>query len=94
MGHRWFGYGPCKPVMVGKLLDIFRVFYNIVEVGRNKQTPGMRLGLAKGKITVENIIYLLSVAKLLRIFQSAIALPFYFYITNYSQMSLNCSYLL
>jgi hypothetical protein len=57
LGRRWFGYGPYKPVMVGKLLDIFRVFYNFVEVGRNKQTPAMRLGLAKGKITVENIIY-------------------------------------
>jgi hypothetical protein len=56
-GRRWFGYGPYKPVMVGKLLDIFRVFYNFVEVGKNKQTPAMRLGLAKGKITVEDIIY-------------------------------------
>ena len=55
--RRWFGYGPYKPVMVGKMLDIFRVFYNFVEVGRDKQTPAMRLGLAKGKITVENIIY-------------------------------------
>jgi hypothetical protein len=58
LGCRWFGgYGPYKPVRVGKLLDIFRVFYNFVEVGRDKQTPAMRLGLAKGKITVENIIY-------------------------------------
>ncbi len=57
LGRRWFGYGPYTPVMVGKLLDIFRVFYNFVEVGRNKQTPAIRLGLAKGKITVENIIY-------------------------------------
>jgi hypothetical protein len=43
--------------MVGKLLDIFHAFYNFVEVGRNQQTPVIRLGLAKGKITVENIIY-------------------------------------
>jgi len=57
LGRRWFGYGPYKPVMVGKLLDIFRVFYNFVEVGKNNQTPAMRLGLAKGKITVEDIIY-------------------------------------
>jgi len=57
LGRRWFGYGPYKPVRVGKLLDIFRVFYNFVEVGRDKQTPAMRLGLAKGKRTVENIIY-------------------------------------
>jgi len=57
LGRRWFGYGPYKPVMVSKLLDIFRVFYNFVEVGRNKQTPAMRLGLAKGKVTIEDIIY-------------------------------------
>jgi len=56
-GRRWFGYGPYKPVITGKLLDIFRVFYNFVEVGKNKQTPAMRLELAKGKITVEDIIY-------------------------------------
>jgi hypothetical protein len=48
---------PYKPVMVGKLLDIFRVFYNFVEVEKNKQTPAMRLGLAKGKIMIEDIIY-------------------------------------
>jgi hypothetical protein len=58
LGRRWFGYGPYKPVMVGKLLDIFRGFYNFVEVGRDKQTPAMRLELAKDKITtLENIIY-------------------------------------
>ncbi len=43
--------------MVGKLLDIFRVFYNFVEVEKNKQTPAMRLELAKGKIMIEDIIY-------------------------------------
>lgn len=56
-GRRWFGYGPYKPAMVGKLLDIFRVFYNFVELGKNKQTPAMRLGSAKGKISVEDIVY-------------------------------------
>jgi hypothetical protein len=57
LDRRWFGYDPYKPVIVGKLLDIFRVFYNFVEVGRDKLTPAMRLGMAKGKITLENIIY-------------------------------------
>jgi hypothetical protein len=46
LGRRCFGYGPYKPVMVGKLLDIFRMFYNFLEVGRNKQTPAMWFGLA------------------------------------------------
>lgn len=39
------------------MLDIFRVFYNFVEVGEDKQTPAMRLGLAKGKVDMEDIIY-------------------------------------
>ncbi len=56
-GRRWFGYGPYKPVMVGKLLDIFRIFYNFVEVGKNKQTPAMRLGLSKNKTSIDDIIY-------------------------------------
>src|SRR5512136_340377 len=34
LGRSWFGYGPYKPVVVGKLLHIFRVFYNFVEVGK------------------------------------------------------------
>ena len=37
------------PIEVGKLLDIFRVFYNFVEVGRNKQTPGNAAGTGKGQ---------------------------------------------
>ena len=45
------------PIEIRNLLDIFHVFHNFVEVGRNKQTPAMRLGLAKGKITIEDIIY-------------------------------------
>lgn len=57
LGRRWFGYGPYKPVMVDKLLNIFRIFYNFVEVGRNNQTPAMRIGLAKGKNKIKDIIY-------------------------------------
>lgn len=34
----WFAYGLCRPVMVRKLLDIFCVFHNFVEVGGNEQT--------------------------------------------------------
>jgi hypothetical protein len=56
-GRKWHGYNPYRPVMIGKLLDIFRVFYNYVETGKDGQTPAMRLGLAKGKVDVEDIIY-------------------------------------
>ena len=41
----WYGYNAYKPAMVGKLMDIFRVFYNYIEVGEDKMTPAMRLGL-------------------------------------------------
>lgn len=56
-GRRWHGYAPYNPAMVAKLLDIFRVFYNYVETGQDKQTPAMRLGMAKNKVTIEDIVY-------------------------------------
>ncbi len=46
-----------KRSMAWRLALFFRVFYNFVEVGRDKQTPAMRLGLARGKICIEDIIY-------------------------------------
>ena len=45
-GRKWYGYSPYNPAIVGKLLDIFRVFYNYVEPGEDKKTPAMRLGIA------------------------------------------------
>jgi hypothetical protein len=56
-GRKWFGYSPYNPVMVMKMLDIFRVFYDYVEAGKDKDTPAMRLGLAKGIVSLEDIIY-------------------------------------
>lgn len=53
----WFGYSPYNPVYVHKLLNVFRVFYNYVEVGEDRQTPAMRLGLARGPIKIEDILY-------------------------------------
>jgi len=40
-GRKWYGYSAYNPAMVGKLLDIFRVFYNYVELGNDKKTPAM-----------------------------------------------------
>jgi hypothetical protein len=42
---------------VKKLLEMFRVFYNYVLVGMDKQTPAMRLGLAKGRVSLEDIVH-------------------------------------
>ncbi len=56
-GRRWFGYSAYNPVVIIKLLDIFRVYYNYCITGNDKNTPAMRLGLAKGIVPIEDIIY-------------------------------------
>lgn len=54
-GRKWYGYSPYNPAMVGKLLDIFRVFYNYIEVGKDKSTPAMRLGLTSAPTQLNDI---------------------------------------
>ncbi len=53
----WYAYAPYNPLVVAQLVEIFRVYYNFVKTGKDKGTPAMRLGLAKGKIRFEDIIY-------------------------------------
>jgi len=54
---RWFGKNAYDPANLVKLVEIFRVYYNYCEVGEDKQTPAMRLGLAKGPVASEDILY-------------------------------------
>ena len=53
----WYGYSAYNPETIVKMLGIFRVFYNYCLAGQDKKTPAMRLGLAKGKVSLEDIIY-------------------------------------
>lgn len=53
----WRGYSAYNPESIIKLLDIFRVYYNYCLKGQDGKTPAMRLGLAKGVVTLEDIIY-------------------------------------
>lgn len=55
--RRWHGYNAYNPAIIIKLLDIFRVFYNYIEVGKDGQTPAMRLGLAKSNIEMDNVVH-------------------------------------
>jgi hypothetical protein len=57
MGRTWYGYSPYNPAMIQKLLDIHRVYYNYIQVGGDGQTRAERLGLAKGKIRHQDVIY-------------------------------------
>ena len=56
-GRKWYGYSAYKPDTIVKLLGIFRVFYNYCATGKDGKTPAMRLGLAKGVVDLEDIIY-------------------------------------
>lgn len=56
-GSKWYGYGAYNPASIVKLLGIFRVFYNYCAAGKDGKTPAMRLGLAKGVVSLEDIIY-------------------------------------
>lgn len=53
----WFGKNAYDPGHLAKLLEIYRVYFNYCEVGQDKKTPAMRLGLARGPVGAEDILY-------------------------------------
>jgi transposase-like protein len=53
----WFGKNAYKPGVLAKLVEIFRVYFNYCEVGEDKRTPAMRMGLARGPVAEEDILY-------------------------------------
>lgn len=55
--RNWNGYSAYNPAMLTKMADIYRVYYNYVNKNDKGETPAMKLGLAKGPVTVEKIIY-------------------------------------
>lgn len=58
VGERiWTGYSPYNPQIVQKLINILRVYHNYCLKGDDKQTPAVRLGLAKGPVALEKILY-------------------------------------
>lgn len=57
LGRKWYGYNLYSPEIAGKLIAIFRTFYNYCRIGKYDRTPAMRVGMAKGPVRVEDIIY-------------------------------------
>lgn len=55
-GRIWYQRNAYNPEIVAMLLDIYRVNYNYLEVGDDKKTPAMRLGLAKSKVRLTDIL--------------------------------------
>lgn len=59
-GRMWYGYAPYNPQIIEKLVLILRVYWNYCYVPKTSQdgkTPAERLGLAKGKVRVQDIVY-------------------------------------
>ncbi|MBI3903280.1 MAG: IS1 family transposase [Nitrosomonadales bacterium] len=56
-GRIWNGYAAYQPDNLASVLEIFRVYFNFCESGADKKTPAMRLGLAKGPVALEDILY-------------------------------------
>lgn len=56
-GRVWFGKNAYNPLNLVMLLEMFRVYFNYCEVGQDKKTPAMRLGLARGPVSPEDILY-------------------------------------
>ncbi|MGH6999879.1 MAG: hypothetical protein ACREEA_00005, partial [Stellaceae bacterium] len=52
----WNIYSPYNPVVIQRMLNIYRVFYNFSKVGKGKKTPAMRLGLASAPVDVVRIL--------------------------------------
>lgn len=56
-GRVWNGYAAYQPGNLAQTLEIFRVYYNYCECGEDRKTPAMRLGLARGPVALEDILY-------------------------------------
>ena len=54
----WFGKNAYNPAVLVKLLEVFRTYFNYCEVGQDKKTPAMRMGLARGPVAPEDILYI------------------------------------
>lgn len=53
----WHGYSAYQPQNLAKVLTIFKVAYNYCLSDAKGQTPAMKLGLAKGVVALEDILY-------------------------------------
>lgn len=55
-GRTWYGYSAYQPENIGKVLAVFRTFYNYCIVGQDGKTPAMRLGLVDRPVTPAELL--------------------------------------
>ena len=56
-GRVWNGYAHDNQKQIGKMLTILRACRNFILPGEDKKTPAERLGLAKGPVQYEDVLY-------------------------------------
>jgi len=54
--RKWYGYSAYSPLVVMRLLEIFRIVYNYHLVGQQTTTPAQRLGLANEPISLAKLV--------------------------------------
>ena len=55
-GRTWHGYSPYNPGVAAKLLSVYRVYHNYIQIGQDKRTPAQRLGLVDRAFSIEELI--------------------------------------
>ncbi len=55
VGRSWHGYSAYSPLVVERVLRLFRVHYNFCQVGEDKRTPAMRLGLLDSPVSLQDL---------------------------------------
>jgi hypothetical protein len=53
----WYGYSAYQPQNLAMVLTIFKVAHNYCLSDEEGKTPAMKLGLAKGPVALEDILY-------------------------------------
>jgi transposase-like protein len=55
-GRTWYGYSAYQPENIGKLLTVFRAYYNYRLKGRDGKTPAMRMGLTHAPVSPSELL--------------------------------------
>jgi hypothetical protein len=53
----WFGKNAYNSSHLAKLVEVIGVYFNYREIGKDKCTPAMRMGLARELVVPEDILY-------------------------------------
>jgi hypothetical protein len=56
VGHTWDKQYLYKRGVMAKIVQIYRFYHNWCDLGADKKTPAMRIGLARGRVYERNFM--------------------------------------